>query len=136
MASAAAMAFTGRPETTFFLAVGVGDPGNDVYVGGDGSDTVRWLGLDGPISANLTTGVATGLGTDNLSAIENLVGSGGADTLIGNEAANVLNGSSGDDHIEGLAGDDTLVGGGGVDFLDGGDGTDSCKGETVQNCEA
>ncbi len=102
-----------------------------------GTDTLTWQGLAGPISANLTTGLATGTGIDHLSAIEVLLGSAGVDTLIGDEAANRLEGSDGNDHLAGRAGNDILDGGAGVDFLDGGADTDSClEGETVQNCEA
>jgi Ca2+-binding RTX toxin-like protein len=108
---------------------------DDSYFGGPGIDALGWSG-SAPVSANLSTGVATGRGKDMLAGIENLFSEGGADTLIGNAKANVIWGLGGDDHIEGRGGNDVLNGWDGVDFLDGGPGTDRCRhGETVLNCE-
>ena len=52
---------------------------------------------------------------DTLSGIEQVIGSGFADTLTGDANANTL---------WGMAGDDVLTGGGGGDTLKGGDGND------------
>ena len=60
-------------------------------------------------------GDGTGMGGhaegDTLEAIENIRGSGYADTLTGDAAANRLDGRSGDDELDGGAGNDTLEGG-------------------------
>ena len=124
-----------------------GGPGNDLmqdfgrsddfFFGGKGSsDHVFWAGFQ-PVSADLTTGHATGFGEDTLVGVEELEGGAGSDTLIGDDLGNALFGNGGDDHLEGRGGDDVLDGSEGNDFLDGGAGTqDRCSnGETVLNCE-
>ena len=94
-----------------------GGLGDDTLIGGTGSDTASFAG--GPaVDANLTTGQATGAGTDSLSSIENLVGSASNDVLTGNAANNLLNGGLGDDDLNGGGGNDSLVGGGGMDTAD------------------
>ncbi|HLQ19262.1 MAG TPA: Hint domain-containing protein, partial [Tabrizicola sp.] len=72
------------------------------------------------VNVNLATGVATGLGTDQLYSIENVLGGGGADVITGNDAANLLNGAGGADLINGGVGTDTLIGGDANDTLYGG----------------
>ncbi|HEY9217005.1 MAG TPA: matrixin family metalloprotease [Phenylobacterium sp.] len=57
------------------------------------------------------------LGIAYSTTIENLIGSGSADTVTGNAVANVLQGLAGDDRILGGDGDDSLAGGDGHDFL-------------------
>src|SRR3546814_3867448 len=52
---------------------------------------------------------------DTLFGIENLTGSGLADTLTGNGGANRLDGGGGNDRLIGGLGDDVLIGGTGVD---------------------
>jgi len=68
------------------------------------------------------------------SAIENLRGTGFADSLFGNELGNSIEGGAGNDSLSGGLGDDSLyggdgddrlVGGSGNDLIDGGSGTDS-----------
>jgi Ca2+-binding RTX toxin-like protein len=109
---------------------------NDVYFGGSGKDQVFFTGR-APLTADLTTGQATGHGNDTLVAIEGLAGSQGGATLIGNDLPNRLFGEVGDDHLEGRGGNDFLQGFDGTDYLDGGTGAhDDCRnGETVLNCE-
>jgi Ca2+-binding RTX toxin-like protein len=97
----------------------VGGPGNDVLNGGTGSDTASFPGFTG-VNASLTTGVATGLGTDTLIAIENLLGSEVDDVLTGNNAPNVLDGWGGSDILDGRNGADTLYGRKGDDQLKAG----------------
>ncbi len=101
--------------------------GNDTIDGTTGTDTVSYEFSNSGVTASLTTGTATGEGTDTLTGIENLNGSRSTDNLTGDAGPNVLHG---------LAGDDTLVGGEGTDTLDGGNGTDTCDGESEVNCEA
>ena len=81
------------------------------------ADFVSYGGATGPVVANLTTGTATGQGTDNLIGIEDIEGGSGNDSLTGNTSVNFLSGLDGDDFLLGLDGDDFLNGGGGNDFL-------------------
>ena len=53
----------------------VGFAGDDVLDGGSGVDMVDYRTSSGPVTANLSTGVATGHGTDQLIDIESLSGS-------------------------------------------------------------
>jgi Ca2+-binding RTX toxin-like protein len=66
---------------------------------------------------NLATGAVSGGDAvgDTFSGIEQVLGSGFADTLTGNATANTL---------WGMAGNDTLTGAGGADVLKGGAGND------------
>lgn len=114
---------TGSSGVNLFIPL----TGNDVVEGGDGVDFVDFEASSAPITANLSTGTATGEGTDTLTHIEGLIGSPGNDSLTGDGGPKTL---------LGLAGDDTLDGGAGTDALDGGDGTDPClNGENNSNCE-
>src|SRR5215471_460952 len=119
-----------------------GGDGNDILLGGDGDDTL--LGgagvnmLDGgagrdtasyaqaAAAVHVDLGVAgpqaTGVGTDTLVSIEDVIGSAFDDTLIG--AAGVVN------HLYGGAGNDLLVDTGG-DVLDGGAGNDTVSYSTA-----
>lgn len=116
-----------------------GGLGADRLFGGSGADWVSYLRSDAGVTVNLVDGTGTGghAEGDVLEGVENIWGSGYADTLIGNEAANRLYGRGGDDDLDGGAGNDTLVGGAGADRLTGGSGTDwvsylgSDKGVTV-----
>ena len=93
--------------------------GNDTLDGGDGTDTASYADAASGVTVSLAIGTAQdtiGAGTDTLTNIENLTGSGHNDTLTGDAGANLLAGG---------AGDDTLTGGAGDDTLDGGDGTDT-----------
>jgi len=100
-----------------------GRGGADVLVGGIGIDTIDYSSF-GPgqgISVALNGGAissvtVSGDGTDTVSEVENVVGSGGDDIIIGDTFANVL---------EGTEGADTLVGGAGADTLSGGEGSDT-----------
>ncbi len=105
-----------------------GGLGDDLIDGDEGSDTASYGAALGPIVANLTTGVATGEGTDNLVEIENLIGSGFDDQLSGNGAKNTLEGGAGNDVLSGLGDADRLLGGLGDDLLIGGKGDDQLLG--------
>ncbi len=61
------------------------------------------------------------------SIIENILGSGYADSLYGNEVSNEIKGGDGNDSLSGLSGDDILLGGNGNDTLIGGDGIDTAS---------
>ncbi|MDP1750681.1 MAG: cysteine peptidase family C39 domain-containing protein [Reyranella sp.] len=86
-----------------------GGAGNDALDGGAGTDTADYSAIGTAVTVNLTSGTATGDGTDTLIGIENVIGGSGNDTLTGSSAANVLSGG---------VGDDTLNGGSGVDAAD------------------
>jgi Ca2+-binding RTX toxin-like protein len=121
-----------------------GAGGADSLVGGGGIDTASYASQTGAVTANLTTGLASGAaGADTLSGIENLIGgsgndsltgdgqanqligNGGADTLIGNAGADTLGGGAGNDSIDGGADADIIAGGSGNDTIDGGTGDDA-----------
>ena len=115
-----------------------GGPGADRINGGAGVDTAHF-GQAPAITVNLTTGSATGEGTDVLTLFENVTGSPGADTITGNSAGNLLQGAGGNDKVLGQDGNDKLYGAGGNDALTGGMGTDTCDGgtdiDTASTCE-
>jgi Ca2+-binding RTX toxin-like protein len=81
--------------------------GNDGIDGSGGTDTVSYEVSPSAVTANLSTGTATGEGTDTLTAIENLNGSPLNDNLTGDAGPNVLHGLAGDDTLTGSDGDDT-----------------------------
>jgi Ca2+-binding RTX toxin-like protein len=95
-----------------------GGAGNDTMDGGDGTDTADYSTAAAGVTVSLAAGTATGEGSDTLSNIENVTGSGFADTLTGNSSANVLTGGAGNDTLTGGAGGDTLSGGTGTDTAD------------------
>ncbi len=108
-----------------------GGPGDDTLDGGTGTDLVRYAGASDGVTANLTTGTATGGGgNDTFIAVENLSGSPSNDTLVGNSGNNVLSGGGGNDNLVGNAGNDTLNGNAGNDTLEGGPGNDILDGST------
>lgn len=97
----------------------IGGPGNDVMDGGAGSDWVHYaVGAPNGVEVDLAKGQQwTGLGSDLIVNVENVLGSNAADELRGDENANKLSGSGGDDVIFGGGGDDTLRGGTGDDMI-------------------
>ena len=104
-----------------------GGLGDDIINGGAGTDTVSYASAASRVVVNLTTTTiqnTLGAGSDTLTAMENLTGSGFADTLTGNTGNNVIDGGAGADIIAGGAGNDTITGGAGNDAIDGGAGTD------------
>jgi Ca2+-binding RTX toxin-like protein len=109
-----------------------GGGGDDWLQGGTGDDTLNGgIGYDTADYGDATTGVAVSLatqaqpqatgdsGTDQLSGIEALVGSGFNDTLIGNGGDNRIFGGAGDDSVNGGTGNDTIDAEAGNDTLDG-----------------
>ena len=65
---------------------------------------------------------------DQISGIENVVGSAYDDDIYGNALANDLSGNGGNDLLSGRGGDDFIDGGSGNDFLYGGIGADTLMG--------
>ena len=94
-----------------------GGAGNDILNGGSGIDSVTYSNAAAAVTVNLGNGIASDGdgGTDNLSAVENVIGSGNADTLAGSNLNNTLSGGLGDDTLSGAAGNDSLIGGAGND---------------------
>ncbi len=94
--------------------------GDDVVVGGPGTDTLEAVG-----NANFTLSNSQflGLGTDVLTSIE-------AARLTGGDSANVITTSafSGATQIDAGAGNDSVLAGAGHDFVTGGAGADSISG--------
>jgi Ca2+-binding RTX toxin-like protein len=77
----------------------------------------------------LDSGQASGAwGNDDLSLIENVVGSPYGDSIRGTNGQNRLDGGPGNDRLSGLGGADVLVGEEGSDLLNGGDGSDTLAG--------
>ena len=102
-----------------------GSVGAGAFDGGDGADTVDYMSATAAVVVDLTVGTAVGPFTDTLVAVENVRGSGFADTLTGNAGDNVLIGGGGLDELIGGDGNDTLGGGTRADALDGGNGVDT-----------
>ena len=102
-----------------------GDAGDDKLDGGEHeTDLAVFINSPAPVEASLTTGVATGDGTDTLVNVEGLFGSTFDDTLEGNELANVFVGWDGNDRSAGLGGFDYFNADDGDDAFDGGSGDD------------
>jgi Ca2+-binding RTX toxin-like protein len=102
----------------------IGKGGNDTLDGGSGSDFAVYTGSTNAMTINLTTGVATGQGTDKLIGIEHIDGSlTKSDRITLSGGDNFANGNGGNDTIWGLAGRDNLLGGEGNDRLYAGTGT-------------
>ena len=103
-----------------------GGAGADSLDGGVNNDTADYSASGSAVTVDLSAG--TGLGGDAagdvLINIENVIGSGSADSLTGDAGNNVLYGGAGSDTIIGGTGNDTLTGGAGADNLNGGIGTD------------
>lgn len=107
-----------------------GFAGADVLIGGAGTDTATYSASSAAVSITLAdTGFGTGLGGhaegDQLSTIENLIGSAFGDLLIGNSATNRMEGGAGDDTFRtGLGGSaaggvsEVVLGGDGIDTVD------------------
>ncbi len=106
----------------------------DTLDGGGGRDTANYaaaptIGIIVSLLLGRGFGAASGESSgDVLLGIEDVIGSGGADSLIGEEGANLLDGQGGNDSLAGLGGADTLSGGSGNDRLDGGEAADLLRG--------
>ncbi|MBV2147706.1 type I secretion C-terminal target domain-containing protein [Sphingobium sp. AS12] len=110
-----------------------GEEGSNILYGGAGSDTANYdLMVEAGVEASLILGTAKNvyfyglqLHSEQLFEIENLSGTGHADSLEGDANANILIGRGGNDYLQGWDGADTLLGGEGNDFLIGGLGSDT-----------
>lgn len=106
----------------------LGGAGNDTLDGGTDFDTANFMSASTGVNADLSTGMASGDGSDVLISIEGLYGSRYGDVLTGNAGDNWLTGDAGDDVLDGGAGNDRLRGGSGADTLFGNGGNDVLEG--------
>lgn len=129
---------TGSDEADLFESFD-GRAGSDVINGRGGTDRVQYDAAPFGVQVNLATGTArdgwrsnstlpSSDGTDTLTSIEQVWGSGWNDTITGSSADNRLEGRGGNDSLQGEDGNDTLDGGDGDDSLLGGSGADSLFG--------
>ena len=86
-----------------------GGLGNDSIVGGVGIDTVSYYTRLSPVNINLAAGSSTAKGTDTLSGIEVIFGTGFADTIVGSSSDESLIGNDGADILTGGGGNDTFI---------------------------
>ena len=87
-----------------------GGAGADALDGGAGKDSADYSGSGAAVTVDLDSSAAQSGGDaqgDTLSNIENLIGSGYADTLTGNASDNIFRSGAGADTINGGAGADT-----------------------------
>ena len=107
----------------------IGGAGADTLHGGDDVDTASYESSSKGVTVDLSTGLGSGGDAegDQLSEIENLIGSGQDDWLMGDDGDNLLQGGGGNDSLQGNGGDDILEGGDDADALNGGDGADTAS---------
>lgn len=98
--------------------------GTDVINGGSGaeSNTIDYSQLAGPITVDLSTAPGTDSAGDQLTAVQNVIGTPGGDTITGDGHANIVHGLGGNDTISTGAGSDTIDAGPGTNTVDGGTG--------------
>ena len=108
----------------------IGGDGDDLLIGAAGIDTVDYRSATTAVTASISAGTATGVGTDTFSAIENLIGSDQNDSLTGDSGSNSIGGGDGSDSVRGSGGVDALTGGTGADDVRGGGGNDSVLGNS------
>lgn len=101
------------------MIVAAADNDRDSYNGGTGFDIVDYSGVAGAISVDLNNGAVRGAaGRDQLSGIEQVIGTAFNDTFEGGK---------GNDHFVGGAGRDEFNGERGYDVMTGGEGADTFK---------
>jgi Ca2+-binding RTX toxin-like protein len=102
----------GSGNDQFYASLGL-----DTLSGGGGTNTINFANATNAMTVNLTTGTATGWGTDTLTNFQNIIGSSRGDTITGSTGNNSITGGSGNDLFNSTIGNDTYVGGGGTDRL-------------------
>jgi Ca2+-binding RTX toxin-like protein len=130
----------------------IGNNGNNIFDGGEGTDTIDYTTATAGVFVNLNNGQVTGGGGNDTIVpngdspegglgltVENVIGSAFDDTLRGdtNEAALFFNELTGgtNNKLEGGAGNDLIEGGFGNDTLSGGAGNDTLEGENLPGGE-
>lgn len=97
-----------------------GGAGADTLDGGAGINTVSYASAIGGVTVDLSNN-ALNAGTDaqgdELTNIQNLIGTDANDSLAGNSGDNQLDGGKGNDTLVSSVGTDTLIGGEGTDTL-------------------
>ena len=108
----------------------IGGAGADLLQGGAGRDMASWETSTGGVTVDLRFPHANRgeAAHDRLDAIEDLAGSGYADSLSGDNGDNRILGLGGNDRLVGRAGNDFLSGGAGHDWLSGDSGDDTLLG--------
>ena len=103
-----------------------GSPYND-------NDSVSYAGSNSGVTINLATNAHVGgwAQGDNLTSIENIIGSAEIDNITGNDKDNTIRGGAGNDTLNGGDGDDIIEGGAGADRIDGGAGNDTISFENA-----
>jgi len=71
-----------------------GNSGNNIIDGGTGTDTVTYATATAAVTVDLSSGTATGDGSDTLFNIENVTGSSYNDTLVSSSGSNVISGGT------------------------------------------
>lgn len=106
-------------------AITPGD-GTDTIDGGSGEDVVIYWDASGPVAVglNLSPLSQAGQSVDQISNVEDAIGSTGDDWMFGDAQDNELAGYDGNDRLEGGGGDDFLFGQQGDDLLRGDAGSD------------
>lgn len=111
----------------------VGTHGNDFFRAKEGVAGITFDGFEGlrdrvdfsAFTSGVTVDMTTGYGTLLIVNIEEVNGTGYADSLTGSAANEWFFGNAGADEISGGGGDDYIEGGGDADVLDGGGGDDT-----------
>jgi Ca2+-binding RTX toxin-like protein len=95
----------------------IGGTGADSMNGLGGSDLASYTASSAAVQINLNVLTQAGgdAAGDQLTSIENILGSNHADSIIGNTVANILSGNGGADSLRGGTGADALSGGAGSD---------------------
>ncbi|MES0885398.1 M10 family metallopeptidase C-terminal domain-containing protein [Roseibium sp. SCP14] len=116
-----------------------GDLGADRLNGGSGLDWAYYESSNEAVQIDMSDGEVEAGGHaegDELTSVENILGSAFNDTIRGSASANVLHGlggndslygEEGNDTLQGQAGADILIGGAGADILNGGEGEDTAS---------
>ncbi len=88
----------------------IGGFGFDTFDGGAGNDTVDFTYTSAAVDISLISNKAVfSSGSENLSSIENIIGSHGNNVLTGNSGNNILDGAKGSDVLTGNNGADTFI---------------------------
>src|SRR5262249_10194449 len=112
----------GTLEDDFVFSAGKSIAGA-IAGGGGGTDWLDYALYSTPVTVNLTTHVATGVG-GGITQIRNVRGGQGGTTLTGNSSGNILIGGAGTNNIVGGTGKSILIGGKGKDTVTGNSGSD------------
>lgn len=111
-----------------------GQGGADVFDGGGGADVLDYGAETGGRAINGDLGLGTITDThgdvDQVTGIENVIGTVQHDFIRGDAVANLLSGGDGNDQLYGMQGDDSLQGGQGDDTIGADVGNDTLRGGT------